>query len=99
MLFPIPFLLEKVKVPFNSEAHYRLRDSVKFALFFDNGAVFPHEGKATTTNFLSSVGAGMRITISKFLTAWVYVGMTLMNTALYNQANARIHFDLVVSPF
>ena len=59
MLFPIPFLPEEIKVPFKKDSTFRLRDSIKVAAFFDNGAVFPHEGKTGTTNFLSSVGAGI----------------------------------------
>lgn len=99
MLFPIPFLPEEIKLPFKKEGKFRMRDSVKLAAFFDNGAVFPHQGKTGTTNFLSSVGAGIRIAISKFMTARVYIGIPLMNAGVYNQSNARVHFDLIVSPF
>lgn len=99
MLFPIPFLPEEIKVPFKKEQTFRLRDSVKVAAFFDNGAVFPHEGQTGTTNFLSSVGAGIRVAISKFVTARLYVGIPLMNCGVYDQANARVHFDLITSPF
>lgn len=101
MLFPIPFLPEEIKVPFSkdNEARYRLRDSVKLALFMDNGAVVPNHGKTGTANFLSSVGAGIRIAVSKFLTARVYLGIPLMNAGVYDQSSARIHFDLIASPF
>lgn len=99
MLFPIPFLPEEIKVPFNKEARFRLRDSIKLALFFDNGAIIPNEGKTGTTNFLSSVGTGIRLAISRFLTARVYVGIPLMNVGIYNQSGARVHFDLIASPF
>lgn len=99
LLFPIPFLPETIKVPFKKDGEFRLRDSVKFAAFFDQGAVFPHEGKVGTTNFLMSVGAGIRLALSKFVTARVYVGVPLMNAHYYEQANARVHFDLIVSPF
>ena len=99
MLFPIPFLPEEIKVPFKKENTFRLRDSIKVAAFFDNGAVFPHEGKTGTTNFLSSVGAGIRLAISKYLTARAYVGIPLMNCGVYDQASARLHFDIIASPF
>lgn len=99
LLFPIPFLPEEIHIPFNKEAKFKLRESVKLATFFDNGAVFPHEGKTGTTNFLSSVGAGIRLAISKYLTARVYVGIPLMNTSVYKQSSARVHFDLIASPF
>ncbi len=99
MLFPIPFLPEEISIPYNSEAKFRLRDSVKLAAFFDNGAIIPNEGKTGTTNFLSSVGAGIRLAISKYLTARIYIGVPLMNTGIYNQSNARVHFDIIASPF
>ena len=100
VLFPIPFLPETINIPFRKDgAKFRLRDSIKFATFFDHGAVFPHEGKVGTTNFLMSAGAGIRMALSKFVTARVYIGVPLMNTHFYQQANARLHFDLIVSPF
>ncbi len=99
LLFPIPFLPETIKNPFNREQTYRLRDSVKFATFFDHGAVFAYHVPVGTINFLASVGAGLRFAISKYITARFYVGFPLMNTSLLHQSNARLHFDLVVSPF
>ena len=99
MLFPIPFLPEEIKIPFRKEGTFRLKDSIKFAMFMDNGAVIPNEGKTGTTNFLSSVGTGVRIAVSKYLTARIYLGIPLMNAGVYDQANARIHFDLIASPF
>ncbi len=100
MLFPIPFLPEKINVPFTKgEKQYRLRDSFKFAIFCDHGAIFPYRGYVGTPNFLMSVGAGFRMAISKYITARIYLGIPVMNTRLYQEANARIHFDLIVSPF
>ncbi len=100
MLFPIPFLPEEIKIPFNKkDGIFRLKDSIKLALFMDNGAIIPNHGKTGTTNFLSSVGAGIRLAISKFLTARIYIGVPLMNAGVYNQAGARAHFDLIASPF
>lgn len=100
MLFPIPFLPEEIRVPFSkNESTFRLKDSIKLALFMDNGAVIPNHGKTGTTNFLSSIGAGIRVAVSKFLTARVYVGVPLMNAGVYDQASARVHFDLIASPF
>ena len=100
MLFPIPFLPETINVPFTKGMkQYRLRDSFKFALFCDHGAIFPHEGNIGTPNFLTSVGTGLRIAISKYITARFYIGIPVMNTRMYREPNARIHFDLIVSPF
>lgn len=100
-LFPIPFLPEEIKIPFRKDnATYRLRDSIKFATFFDTGAIFPYNaGPVNTTNFISSAGAGLRIAISKYLTGRIYFGVPVMNTKYYSQSNCRLHFDLVASPF
>ena len=46
-----------------------------------------------------SVGAGMRMAISKYITARLYVGIPIMNTRMYREPSARVHFDLIVSPF
>lgn len=99
LLFPIPFLPETVKNPFDKEMPFRLRDAVKFATFFDHGAVYAYHVPVGSINFLASVGAGLRLAVSKFVTARVYVGFPLMNASLLRQSNARLHFDLVVSPF
>lgn len=98
-LFPIPFIPKEIKIPFRESATFQLRNAVKFATFVDGGAIIPNEGKTGTTNFLASVGAGFRIAITKYLTARLYVGIPLMNTKNYNQANARVHFDIIASPF
>lgn len=45
------------------------------------------------------VGAGIRLAISKYLTARAYVGIPLMNCGVYDQASARLHFDIIASPF
>ena len=101
MLFPIPFLPQEVTVPFSKgEFKFRLRDCFKLAAFIDNGAIFPHEGRAMETpHFLTSVGAGIRMAFSKYFTARLYLGIPLMNRGLYEQSSARVHFDLVASPF
>ena len=58
MLFPIPFLPEEVKIPFEKDATFRLKDSITLAVFFDNGAIFPNGQRVQSTSFLSSTGAG-----------------------------------------
>lgn len=100
MLFPIPILPKTINIPFTKGTkQYRLRDSFKFALFCDHGAIFPYKGYVGTPNFLMSVGFGLRMALSKYITARMYVGIPVMNTRLYQEPNARVHFDLIVSPF
>lgn len=99
LLLPIPILPEEINIPFRRTEKFALRNAVKFALFVDNGAIFPDSQKVKTTNFLTSIGAGLRLAISKYVTARGYVGMPLMNTSIYSQSNARFHFDIVTSLF
>ncbi len=70
-----------------------------FALFCDHGAIFPYKGFVGTPNFLMSVGFGLRMAVSKYITARIYVSIPVINTKLYQEPNARVHFDLTVSQF
>lgn len=100
LLFPIPFFPREVNVPFSKkESKFALKDSVKFALFADTGAILPYKEATTNLNFIASVGAGLRFVISKYLTARMYVGIPLMNKEIYGESSARLHFDLIASPF
>ncbi len=100
VLLPIIFLPKEINVPFNKKgAKFALRDSIKLAVFADGGAIHPYEEQTKNLNFLASVGAGLRVAISKYLTARVYVGVPLMNRDIYQESPARVHFDLIASPF
>ena len=99
MLFPLPFLPEEIKIPFKENATFRMRDAVKLAVFMDNGAVFHNNTNSKSTDFLSSVGAGIRVAFSKYLTARFYVGIPILNVKNYDQSSARLHFDIIASPF
>lgn len=100
MLFPIPFLPETMSVPFSKKDDtFRLRDSVKFAAFLDHGGIFPHKGKPHKENYLLSDGVGLRIAISKYLSARFYVGFPLMNKGTYHEDDMNFHFDLIAVPF
>lgn len=98
-LFPIPFLPEVVNLPGAKETKkgFRLRDSIKFATFFDNGGVFRYQEQVTNNSYLSSVGCGLRIAISKYLTARLYWGFGLRT--VQGEPSSRFHFDLVSTPF
>lgn len=99
-LFPIPFLPKDITIPTKNDKKktFKIRDNIKFATFFDNGAVFRTDEKVTNNNFLSSVGFGLRMSLSKYLTARVYWGFGLM-TVEPGQRTARFHFDLISTPF
>lgn len=98
-LFPIPFLPEEVTFPVNKETKnkFKVRDSIKFATFFDNGGVFRYDEHVTNNNYLSSVGCGLRIALSKYLTARLYWGFGLRT--VQGEPSSRFHFDLVSTPF
>lgn len=98
-LFPIPFLPEEVTIPINKEAKksFKVRDNIKFATFFDNGGVFRYDEHVTNENYLSSIGCGLRIALSKYLTARLYWGFGLRT--IQGEPSARFHFDLISTPF
>ncbi len=100
ILLPIFFLPEEINVPSKNDVKkFRLRDSIKLAAFFDHGITFPYGESFDETNLLMSAGGGVRVGISKYLTARVYVGVPFMNKDLYQQENVRVHFDIIASPF
>lgn len=92
LLFPIPILPKKI---FN----YKLRDNVRLATFVDHGAAFPFKDlPATNKDFLTSIGAGIRIKLTRFLTARTYLGIGF-NSSHYDEKSTRFHFDLISNPF
>lgn len=98
-LFPIPFLPEQVTLPINRETKktLKIRENIKFATFFDNGGVFRYDESVSNNNYLSSVGCGLRIALSKYLTARLYWGFGLRT--IQGEPSSRFHFDLISTPF
>lgn len=98
-LFPIPFLPKEITLPGAKETKkaFKMRDSIKFATFFDNGGIFRYQEQVTNNNYLSSVGCGLRIALSKYLTARLYWGFGLRT--VQGEPSSRFHFDLVSTPF
>lgn len=98
-LFPILVLPEQVTIPTSKETKktFKVRDNIKFATFFDNGGVFKHDQQVTNENYLSSVGCGFRIALSKYLTARMYWGFALRT--VQGEPSSRFHFDLISTPF
>jgi len=94
LLFPIPIVPKKV---FN----YPLRDNVRFCAFADHGGAFPYRGDGASTksnDYLTSVGMGLRIKLTRFATARLYWGFG-MNPHKQGENRCRFHFDLVSYPF
>jgi len=94
LLFPIPIVPKKV---FN----YPLRDNIRFSAFADHGGAFPFRGDGASTksnDYLTSVGLGLRIKLTRFATARLYWGFG-MNPHKQGENRSRFHFDLVSYPF
>lgn len=98
-LFPIPFLPQQVTLPVGRETKktFKVRDNIKFATFFDNGGVFRYQEQVSNNNYLSSVGCGLRIALSKYMTARLYWGFGLRT--IQGEPSSRFHFDLISTPF
>jgi len=94
ILFPIPFMPKKL---FN----YNLRNNIRLAAFVDHGASFPYRGEGVrrkSTDFLTSVGTGLRIKLTRFITARLYWGFGI-DSKHQGEPVERFHFDLVSYPF
>jgi len=94
LLFPLPVIPKKV-------FKYKLRDNVKFAVFADHGATFPYRGdgvSAKSNDYLTSVGMGLRVRLSNYITARTYWGFGF-NSRKQGEPRTRFHFDLVSYPF
>lgn len=82
--------------------HINLRDSVRGAVFVDHGAAFPYKGpggRIESSDFLTSVGVGLRVNFSDNLNARFYWGFPLSNNPFEtDQRSGRFHFEVTTSP-
>jgi len=98
-LLPIPLLPKEVPIPFTENKKFKLRDNIKFAAFTDHGAVYRNGETTTHRNYLTSAGLGLRVSLTKFITARLYWGFGIGKDREINQPTARFHFDLISAPF
>lgn len=92
--FPIPFLPKEI-------GKLKLRDRIRALIFVDHGGAFIDDGEASTPhnyNFLTSVGLGIRGSITRFISGRVDWGFGIGNRE-YPQPTARLHFGLESNPF
>ena len=104
VLFPIPILPKEIRLPFTKDREtrkyktYAMRDNIRFATFVDHGAAFKHDQHVQNHDFLTSTGFGLRVGLSKYMTARFYWGWGI-GTREINQKSGRFHFDIISSPF
>lgn len=101
LITPIPFLPKKVGT--EKLGFVNLRDMIKFALFFDQGCVFPYKGvgggHGDSSDVLMSIGPGLRFRLGDYLNARVYWGFSMIqNRYETKQPTGRFHFELTSSP-
>lgn len=86
---PIPFLKKALPEKFK-----HVSDKIKFVLFYDWGFVKEHNDLyGYPNNFLSSVGFGTNITITKNSSAQIGVGFPL-GQRYFNEESARLYFSV-----
>lgn len=91
--FPLPFLPKQV-------GKLKLRDRIRGLVFVDHGAAFVDDGDITSphhNNYLTSVGMGLRGSITKYLSGRVDWGFALGRRE-DPQPTARMHFGLQANP-
>ena len=95
---PVPFLPKKITIPYFPHRSFDLplKDRIKYALFYDQGfAEAIHQGRSEHyTNFLQGVGFGLRIYLTKYLTASIDLGIPLGRDRSTNQQGAKLHFTV-----
>ncbi len=94
IISPIFFLPESVNVP--KFGQVKLKDKVNFVAFYDQAfAQDIHQGRNENyTNFLHSVGCGLRVDLSKYLTGKLDVGFPLGRKRYDGQNAARFHIGI-----
>ncbi len=100
LITPIPFMPKKVGT--EKLGYVNLREMIKAAFFCDFGAVFPYKGEGASvesSDFLASIGPGIRIRFNDEFSARVYWGFGLIqNRYEMRQPTGRFHFELTMSP-
>ena len=86
--FPIPFLgmilPEKLKF---------IDDSIKLAGFYDVGWLSNSWSNYNNTSYMMSVGGGVILKLTKYLSGNVYVGVPIGHKP-ENSSNCRVHFTV-----
>lgn len=90
---PLPFLPKKI-------GNLTVRDRVSGVVFFDHGGAFPFKSETSVhhTDYLTSVGVGLRLALTKYLGSRIDWGFALGNREP-DQPTARLHFGLEATPF
>ncbi|HBH17678.1 MAG TPA: hypothetical protein DDX14_01795, partial [Cyanobacteria bacterium UBA9579] len=88
---PLFFLPEKVW-------KLKIKDNIQGAFFAETAGAFP-EGYVRSSQTLTSVGMGIRASLTKYLTGRVDWGFGLTANKEIDQPTARLHFGLESSPF
>lgn len=92
--FPLPFLPKKI-------GKLSIRDRINMLVFVDHGGAFEDDGNISSphhTDFLTSVGMGLRGSITKYVSGRVDWGFGLGRRE-DPQPTARLHFGLQANPF
>lgn len=94
----VPYLPEKISIPYwvNRSASVQLKDRIHFAGFYDQGyATTIHDGRSGNyKNFMQSVGLGLRIYLTKNMTANMDFGIPIGRKRYDGQNDIGFHFSI-----
>ncbi|MDD3012778.1 MAG: ShlB/FhaC/HecB family hemolysin secretion/activation protein [Candidatus Gastranaerophilales bacterium] len=94
----VPLLPEKISIPYwiNKKTNIKVKEKVHFAGFYDQGfARSIHNGKCGKfSNFLQSIGVGLRIYLTDNLTASFDMGFPMGKKRYDDQHGMRFHFSI-----
>jgi len=95
---PIPFLPKSLNIPLKKDKIFKIpvKDSVRFAVFYDQGwtKTIQQRIPVNYTNFFQSIGVGLRISIKKYTTVNLDLGIPLGKKRYGGQQDAMFHFSL-----
>lgn len=98
LMHAVPYLPEKINIPYSKGKKFelRLKNRINFSTFYDQGfAKDLHQGTSSNyTNFIQSVGAGIKINLSKTLMANFYLGVPLGRQRFDDQNSVKFHFNV-----
>ncbi|HSA06155.1 MAG TPA: ShlB/FhaC/HecB family hemolysin secretion/activation protein [Candidatus Gastranaerophilales bacterium] len=94
----VPYLPSTVSVPYGKDKNIKIpvKNRIYMSVFYDQAIAREHRQGISYSykNFLQSVGAGLNISLTKFINANMYIGVPLGRQRDDKQNSVRFHFDI-----
>ncbi|HBG49963.1 MAG TPA: hypothetical protein DDW90_10825 [Cyanobacteria bacterium UBA9971] len=95
---PVPYLPKYISIPYRKDKVIKipLKNRIYFSVFYDQALTRELKQNVSYNykNFMQSVGAGLNISLAKYLNANIYIGVPLGKQRDDGQNSARVHFGI-----